>query len=189
MNTKYVTVGKPKIGGAVWRAPLGTELPKNATDKLDAAFKDLGYCSDEGVSNNNSPESDKINAWGGAVVLTYQSGKSDTFGFTLIEALNEEVLRTVYGDEHVTGDLDSGLTVEANTEEQEPFSWVFEIILRGNTLKRIVIPEASITEIGELKYVDGEPLGYALTIEAVPDKNNNTHYEYFKKASINNAEG
>ena len=34
-----VTAGKPKIGGAVFRAALGSTLPTDATTALDAAFK------------------------------------------------------------------------------------------------------------------------------------------------------
>ena len=28
MDAKNVTAAKPKVGGAVWRAPLGTALPR-----------------------------------------------------------------------------------------------------------------------------------------------------------------
>ena len=44
-DAKKTSVGKPKIGGAVFRAPVGTALPTDATSKLDVAFKELGYCS------------------------------------------------------------------------------------------------------------------------------------------------
>ena len=44
-DAKLVTVSKPKVGGAVWRAPLGTTLPTDATAELDKAFKSLGYIS------------------------------------------------------------------------------------------------------------------------------------------------
>ena len=64
-DAKLVTVSKPKVGGAVWRAPLGTTLPTDATTALDKAFKSLGYISEDGMTNANSPESDSIKAWGG----------------------------------------------------------------------------------------------------------------------------
>ena len=55
-DVKNVTAGKPKVGGAIFRAPLGTTLPTDATTNLDAAFKALGYCSDDGLTNTNTPE-------------------------------------------------------------------------------------------------------------------------------------
>ena len=44
-DAKNVTAAKPKVGGAVWRAPLGTTLPTDAKTALDKAFKSLGYIS------------------------------------------------------------------------------------------------------------------------------------------------
>lgn len=183
MDTNNVTVGKPKKGGSAYRAPLGTKLPTDATTALEAAFLPLGYFSEEGLVNANSPSSDKIKAWGGDTVLNYQTDKPDTFKFTMIEALNIQVLKTVYGDSNVTGDLDAGVTIKANSEDQEEHAWVFDMILRGDVAKRIVIPQASVTEVAEIAYVDNKAVGYGTTISATPDISGNTHYEYLKKAA------
>ena len=64
-----VTTGKPKVAGAVFVAPTGTTLPTDATTALGTAFKELGYVSEDGVTNNNSPESENVKAWGGDTVL------------------------------------------------------------------------------------------------------------------------
>ena len=61
-DAKNVSAAKPKVGGAIHRAPLGTKLPTDAKMQLDTAFQSLGYCSEDGVSNNNSPESDNTKA-------------------------------------------------------------------------------------------------------------------------------
>jgi len=175
-KTDYVSAGKPKIGGAISRAVKGTTLPTNATDKLDETFKSLGYISEDGLKNTNSPEAEKIKAWGGDVVLVVQRGKEDTFTFKLIESINPDVLKTV----------DTGITVKANSKELEQSSWVAEMILKGGIIKRIVIPNASISEIGEVEYGDEGAIGYELTIDASPDDEGNTHYEYIVKGGAAN---
>ena len=176
-----VTQGKPAVTGGIWRAPIGTAAPTDATTALNAAFKCLGYISEDGVTNSNSPESDNIKAWGGDTVLTVQTSKEDTFGFTLIEASNLDVLKAVHGAENVTGALATGVTVEANADEPEDAVWVIEMILRGGVLKRIVIPDGKISEVGEVTYKDDEPVGYEVTVTAMPDASGNTHYEYIQQ--------
>ena|SRR5690625_1546687 len=185
-NAQNVTTAKPKIGGAIYTAPLGTTVPTNAIDELSSEFKSLGYVSEDGLTNENTPESENIDAWGGDTVANVQTSKEDRFTYTLLEVLNVNVLKQVFGDDNVEGDLETGITIRANNKELSEHVVVIDMILRGNVLKRIVIPSGKVAEIGEVSYVDNEAVGYETTLECIPDEAGNTHYEYIQKPTGGN---
>lgn len=184
MDAMNVSSGKPKTTGSVFRAPLNTALPTDAKSALDNAFAQLGYCSDAGLVNSNSPNSNTVKAWGGDTVHSYQEDKPDTFKFKLIEALNVEALKAVYGDENVTGTLATGITVKANSKEQTECAWAFDIVMK-NAVKRIIVPRGKVSSVGEIVYADNNTVGYETTITATPDKDGNTHYEYIVSTASN----
>lgn len=180
-TANYVTAGKPRVSGSIFRAPLGTTLPTTADATLGSAFKPLGYVSEDGVSNDNSPQTEDVKAWGGDTVLNTLTGKDDKFKYKLIEALNTDVLKSVYGDSNVSGDLTNGIVVQAKAVVADSAAYVIDMILKNNVLKRIVIPNASVSEIAEIVYKDNEAVGYDVTLTAVPDSSGYTHYEYMKQ--------
>lgn len=181
-NTKSnVTTGKPKVGGAIYRAPIGTALPTDAVTALASDYICLGYISEDGLSNDNSISTDKIKAWGGDVVLNTQTERTDDFSFTMIESLNPDVLKVVHGDDNVSGTLDEGITVKAGATELESAIYVIDMIMTGGVLKRVVIPSASPSSISEVTYDDSSAVGYQVTLTAEADSESHTHYEYIKK--------
>ena len=180
---KNVTAAKPRVGGALYVAPAGTAMPTDAVTELAETFKPLGYISDDGLTNSNSPESEEIKAWGGDVVLSPVTGRPDTYTAKLIEALNVDVLKLVYGDSNVTGTLETGIAVNANANDLESHAVVVDMILKDGVLKRICIPDAKLSEIGEIVYADAEASGYEVTLSCQPDSTGNTHYEYIKGAT------
>ena len=180
MDTQNVTAAKPKTGGAIYRAPVGTKLPVTYAETLDTAFKNLGYVSEDGVTNGNSPSGDKVRAWGGTTVMNYMEDKPDTFKLKLIEAFNPEVLKTIYKEKNVTVAESGDISVTATAEDMDQFAWVIDMILKGGRAKRIVSPSASMTEMEEIVYKDNEPVGYGITLSAEPDAAGAYHHEYIQ---------
>lgn len=177
-NTANVTAGKPNnVTGAVFAAPDGTTLPTDATTSLASAFKCMGYSSEDGLTNAITRESEAIKAWGGDTVLTPQTEYEETFSFKLIEPLKSDVLKIVYGDSNVT-ETSSLRTTKANSKELPSHVWVFDMVMSNGKARRIVVPKAKVTEIGEITYTDNDVVGYELTITAVPDSDGNTSYTY-----------
>ncbi|MEG0906580.1 MAG: phage tail protein [Anaerovoracaceae bacterium] len=177
MDSNNVSYGKPKVGGAVFWAPLGTTLPKDSTSALTEEFKNLGYTNEDGVANEISTE-EEVKAWGDDIVLTK---KLDTFKMTLLEATNVDVLKLVFGSTNVTGTLETGITIAANSDLQEQGVMVVDMILKGGILKRVVIPKAAVSEVGETVYGNEDPIGYEVTLVGALDESGNSHYEYIQK--------
>ncbi len=188
-KTENVSTAKPKVGGAIYSAPLGTALPKDVITELDETFKSLGYISEDGLTNTNTPSSDTIKAWGGDTVAVVQSEKEDSFAYTLIEATNIDVLKEVYGSDNVAGTLAEGITIKANATPLEAHVLVVDVVLNAGTLKRIVIPNGQVSELGDISYTDEDAVGYETTLTAVPDTDGNTHYEYIQKPAAGGNEG
>lgn len=178
-----VTTGKPNISGAVFTAPIGTTVPTDATTPLDPAFVCLGYVSEDGLGNNNELSVEAIKAWGGNIVYRSLTEMNDEFSLALIETENVDVLKTVYGEDHVTVDASGNVAVDVVAEDPKERVWVFELALRGNRAKRLVIPDGAITSREEITYNDSDPVAYGITISAYPDENASTHKEYLEGAA------
>lgn len=190
-NTKEnVTFGKPKVAGAIYRAVCGdgVTVPTDATTDLDTDLKLLGYVSEDGVTHTMENSDDGIKAWGGDTVLVPDTERTDSFQFTLLEVMNEEVLKAVFVDTNVTvtaatQSSPKKISIASNSAVQPDCVWVIEMVMQGNNPKRIVIPKGVITEIGEITYKDDEAVGYQITVNGKADTSGNTHYEYMTVGS------
>ena len=179
-----VTTGKPNISGAVFVAPKGTTLPTDATTSLGGSFVCLGYVSEDGLSNNNELSVEAIKAWGGNIVYRSLTEMNDEFSLALIETENTDVLKTVYGESHVTVDGSGNASIDVVGEDPIERVWVFDLALRGDRAKRIVIPDGAITAREEITYNDSDAVAYGITISAYPDSNGSTHKEYLEKPTV-----
>lgn len=182
-NTANVSVGKPRPAGGIYRAPIGTALPTDANTALDPAYKSAGYIAEGGVTNSYTITTEAKRAWGGDLVIVNQTEYTDTFAFGLIEVLNPDALEIPYGSGNVSGTLDTGITIRANGADKGEYVYVIDMIMRGGVLKRVVIPDAAISELGDIVYQDNEAVSYPVTLmaQAYAGYDGDTHREYIYK--------
>ena len=176
MNSQNVNTGRPNVGGAIFTAPAGTPIPTDATSPLDAAFVELGYAAEDGITNSIDTDTNAVNAWGGDEVLNEVTSRSETFSFTLIET-STATLTEVYGAENVQVQADDTVVLH-NARTLPERIHVYEIIMGSGKIKRIVVPRVKTTELGDVVYNGSDAIGYELTLAALPDAANNTAYEY-----------
>ena len=180
-----VSSAKPKVGGGVSIGAAGGTCPTDATSTI-TGFNSLGYVSEDGVTNGFSKTSTDVKAWGGDTVMSLLTETKDTFKFKLIENINPDVLKAVFGDSNVTvetvpasGDVPEfdRIKVSVKGEEAPLKGFCIDTILNADTVKRLYIPNGKVTEVSEIVYKDDEPIGYEVTVTAFPDLTGVTHYE------------
>ena len=97
----------------------------------------------------------------------------------MLESLNEQVLKEVFGDSNVTVS-GTKISIKKNAKELEEHAYIVEMILKGNKAKRIVIPSGKIVEIQDVSYVKNNAVGYGVSISCHPNTDGDTHYEYIE---------
>lgn len=176
-DSTKVSFGKPKAQGAVFVAPAGTPLPASASVALNAAFTNVGFISDDGLVNTVSTDTEEVHAWGGDLVLMSQSTFMENFTVNLLET-NPAALALFYGSGNVSVS-GNNITVTQNSAALPQIVVVFDIVMTGGRIKRIVVPIAQVVDrSGDITYSDGDPITYPIVIQAYPDASGNSHVEY-----------
>ena len=170
-----VGVGKPNTAGAIYVAPATATCPTTINGSM-TGFSELGYASEDGLTNSISENYDDITAWGGDNVLTTLTSSNETFQVTMIET-TEAVAKEYFGASNVST-TDGVTTITSNAKEKGAHPWVFEILLSDTKKERICVPNGKVTEVGDIVYKDGEAVGYQMTIRALPDSSGNRAYRY-----------
>jgi len=177
-DSSNVSTGKPKVGGAIFVAPKGTAVPTDASTPLSGAFVNLGYVSEDGLTNTVATDTNDTNAWGGDTVLSEQTSYKETFSFGLIETKEASVAQ-YYGPENVEVDGSGNITIKHNGKTLPEQVTVIETVLSNGRVKRTVIEKAKMSDrSGDITYTDGDPVTYPIVWDAKPDANGDTAIDY-----------
>lgn len=158
-NIEDVRVG---VDGIISTGAFGTATaPTSSTGELPAGWVDLGYASEDGVTETTEQSTSVLRAWQRAKkVRTLIEEGSVRYQFTLIQT-NADTVAFYYGG---TVDGDDGSIVVDPTQSRPVVAFNIDVI-DGDNIIRAYAPEAQIVEVGDQVYANGEPIGYEVTVE------------------------
>lgn len=156
------------LTGVVSRAPLATAAPTTQATSLNVAFLDVGFISEDGVTQTipGSGDATGIPVWqGGATVRTIRSASEDlpTIQFTMVET--KAVSLETYYNATVTATATEGSLVYNSAATRTHYSWVFDYV-DGSELERIYVPDGLVVEVGDRVWVSDDAVKYDVTVEA-----------------------
>lgn len=184
-NAKNVMTGTPKggVGGYLFRGPLGTALPTDEKTTLNVAFLDQGYVSEDGVERAISKTYETIRDMGGEEVLKTRTELGVTVSFSLLETLNGETAKTVYGASAVTitaatASAGTKVAVAYDGSEVPNSVWVLETALAGK-IKRYVFPNAQLASEDQTVTLNSASAAmFPVSLTLYKDSSGKYFYEY-----------
>ena len=170
VNVLNAFVGTPPIdGGVFYRAPQGTELPGDALEDLNVAFKDHGAVGEDGVTVAQTRDNTDIKMYGGKTFVTVQTNYDEQITITLLEDDNEAVLETAFGDANVettvaTATHGTQKTIY-HTADPLPISSFVVDSQSGKKLKRYVVENGQVVNVAEIKDVHTNVTSRTITVK------------------------
>jgi hypothetical protein len=181
-NTANVALGKPKIGGAIFRYPRGTVIPKDAKTPLPPECIEQGYVTDSGLERAISRSYDSIKVWGGDEAANPKTEETIRVTFSLAEANNVEALVSAFGRDAVTV-KDGVTTVTYRGDEVEDSGWVIDMAYKGQ-LRRMDYPlAANVTEDFTQSFTDEAIIELPFELAIRRDENGDFFHDYMEGAT------
>lgn len=184
-------IGAPALAtGGVNSAPLGTTLPTDAAAALPAGIVRLGLIGEDGLSETMDRSTEQVRAWGGSLARVVQTEFGLSYSFVFLDT-SQAVLTEIHGEDNVTATTDGTTNIDslAIALNQNPLPrkvFVFDV-KDGDNKIRIVLPNAQITEVGDVSYTHSDVIRYEVTVTAYPDENGNEGYKYLAGPDLNTA--
>lgn len=166
--------------GAVYMSTVGAVAPTNATAAWSTAWGELGFISEDGVTENPTMDNEEIKAWqSGAIVRRVITGSGLELSWTSIET-NLRTLDLFYPGSVLTAV--TGPPAETKLDIKLPVATpkAFGLdVVDGTKRIRFVCPKGAIIDRGEVTYANGSAIGYQYTINVEPDASNLLATKYF----------
>jgi len=160
------------VEGAVYVAPVGTTAPTDPYSAWGTGWIDLGYCTEDGLTESLNEERQEFKAWGEKrPVRTSITNRTNTFKI-LCEQTSAQTASLFYGVD--LADMTSSGTGATQflsfNEPQDPEPLYYALgmdIIDGDYPKRIIVARAEVTAKGDLVYKSDTNVSYDLTFTAL----------------------
>ncbi|TPG05587.1 hypothetical protein [Curtobacterium flaccumfaciens] len=172
------------VTGAVYSAPKTATRPTSASSAL-TGYGDHGYIGDGGVTETRDRSTNQIRAWqNGALVREVVTESSMKYQFILLETKKENI-ELYYGSKVA----DNG-SIKINPSKTGGRRRFVIDVIDEDDLIRVDIPDGEITEVGDQVYVNGEPIGYEVTVTSYAITDGDESYSAIKwYGSLDTTEG
>ncbi len=155
--------------GLAWFADFGATAPTDAGTALNAAFKDTGLISEEGLSLSLSETVKKIKAYGS--LLAQRSVITDqdtTFKLKFLES-NQYSL-AVFHRKAISGGISPAVStgafaISTGSFTSRQYAFTFEIVDGSNKI-RAYCPKVEVTNRDDLQVGNGNEISYGVELTA-----------------------
>lgn len=152
------------ITGAFYTGATGSTAPTDSTTAPDGAFDDVGWISEDGITESYDEDNTVIKAWqGGATVRSLTTSTTATLQLTCIET--NIVSLELY---HRGSVVDDG-KIEVKAPVTDKRAFILDV-LDGEDHLRLYVANGEVTERGDITYKGDETVSYPLTITCYPDE-------------------
>ncbi len=153
------------LENSVWVAPKGSTMP-TALTALAAPFNEVGWISEDGVTEAIEQSDETFRAWQGATVVRKSITSSDrTFTFSALETNAVTQGLKYRGQVPTVATGVSKITVKDQTKNDER-AWVIDLF-DGEFQKRYVIPKGFYVISGEQAHNASGPTVLEITIHVI----------------------
>lgn len=154
--------------GHVYIAPLGTTMPTDVTTVLNAAFAELGYLSEDGVSVTPNVDTNDIKAWQTPVpVKTVVTSVGLQCKFSMMQITSDTTAAYFFGSAwtRISGTL--GKLIFSSTVSTQERCLVIEWTDEVGNVNRLCFGRGMLTDRDAMQLQRTENLAFGVTFEAL----------------------
>lgn len=172
-NENAVRVG---VTGTVYLGPKGTALPTDVTTPLNAAFKSVGFISEDALVESMSITTERLRAWQRPVgIRTLTTEVEWTFQFSMLET-SPLSMDLYYGLDDGSSVAGGVATTDINAFPQSIQRACVVEIEDGDVITRYAIPVVEVGDREEVNHNLSEGTMWGVTLNVMGTSSDNMGY-------------